>query len=359
MTLRYISFLLLLLTAASCKDDIDIKDFVQPAKLTIYAMPGTEDTTYIRISAGIPITDGNSSKEIPLISDAQVTYTVDDKPQHVDNLGRGLYRVVCRKEPGSRISIQASHPDYPTATAHTQIPEAVPVKILNTAQVSIYDDNSATMLSYDQIQASFKDTPGRHDYYAVQVIAQYFKGSAAVYKDREQAYFNNYSSFNTYSRKDYDSIRVVITDTLTQIVPINTAHEPALGTMTDIDDFFGYGNYFAWNFNIFDDALFDGQEHTLRLNVRNGLYSIPFSPLSYQYQVVLYRLSPEFFRYVHAINLQDNNDLSSMGLAQINMSESNIENGYGILGAWNSHASDMFRPAFIPSILFTKNYEER
>lgn len=60
----------------------------------------------------------------------------------------------------------------------------------------------------------------------------------------------------------------------------------------------------------------------------------------YKYQVRLYRVSPEIYRYAKAYNLERNNGLSSLGLAPVNFTFTNVVGGSGFFGAMTCTCSE-------------------
>lgn len=51
-------------------------------------------------------------------------------------------------------------------------------------------------------------------------------------------------------------------------------------------------------------------------------------------KIYLYALSPEYFKYLHALNKLNSNDLGSHGFSSIPLNFSNVNGGIGVVGGY-------------------------
>ena len=300
--IRYCLFLLLLLTIASCKDEVNLNSFKQESKLVVYCFPSPGDTTYLRVTRSIPVRYYADTVRIAHVDDASVVYTVNGTPCTATPVGQGYYRIVGQQRVGDNISLRVSAPNAQEVLATTTIPDTVAVTNIRVKPIEIKTDDSTEPESFMQVMATFTDDASTHRYYAVRVKC-------------------TTSATNSINEADF-------------IYPnIHTESEPLLSPLTDIDDQFGFSNSFYDDFNIFDDTSINGQTYTLRLNIR------PFvgpSWLNVFYQVELISITPEFYHFMTAINQYNNNELAQNGLSQIRPTVTNISGGLGLLGAWST-----------------------
>lgn len=84
---------------------------------------------------------------------------------------------------------------------------------------------------------------------------------------------------------------------------------------------------------LWSDAEFNGQEVSLSLEVWtyfDGIHNSKYDEVKERYKAVIYRLSPEFFKYAEAQNHLDNNMLAEIGLAPASFAYTNVTNGLGL-----------------------------
>ena len=124
-------------------------------------------------------------------------------------------------------------------------------------------------------------------------------------------------------------------DSLYSHPEVLTMSEPLLQPLGGMDSNFGYDNDYYQYFYIFSDEKIQGQTYTLHLNLNRWHDSdITFHFRPVHYQVELYHLTPEFYRYVRSINDVDNNELAEGGFAMIQPTFSNVCGGIGVVGGY-------------------------
>lgn len=289
---NYLLIMITVLVLASCKDDFTVDDIQASPKLVVYCMPSPGDTTKIQVSSSVPVTSKSLSKAIPqYVSNATIVYSVNGQQYPATSLGNGIYRIVAPQRTGDKIHLEVSADGFAAVSASTVIPDTVPIQKVKVGRISLYDSDYSGTRPYDQVTVTFTDDGATTDYYAV-----------AVWRNME-----------------------LVTD-------LNLKSEPALHPLTDTDVDFGFDEDFYNNFYLFDDRSFNGTTYTLHLNA--DVYS--YSGQEAIYKVVLYKLTPEYYHFIQAINTHNNSWLTDAGFTDIKPSAGNIVGGIGFLGGYST-----------------------
>ncbi|MGI6233123.1 MAG: DUF4249 domain-containing protein, partial [Prevotella sp.] len=339
----YIIVLLLMFT--SCKDDVELDSINSPAKLVVYCLPTEGDSCLINVSASVPVVKYSSSANLRHIDNANIDYRVNGTPLNVESLGNGCYMVRGRQKAGDKVSISVAADGYTAVSASTTIPTAVDVRDIEVRPVKIYDSEWEDFDDFNQVSATFTDDAGTHDYYAVRVMETIYSFYGTVTlkhsshpRDLEYREYRSFASYREYM--DYiDRYKDSLVDCSMEFtknvsyLPINTKSEDLLQPTSDLDDDFGFSNDYYQDFYIFDDTSINGRTYKLHLN-------IDVNQLSYfnntTYYVELYRLTPEYYRFIKSFNDVDNNDMKDIGISQIAPTRTDITNGIGLMGGWAS-----------------------
>ena len=298
---KYMLLVCMLLAVSGCRDDFDLDDISNKEKLVVYCLPSTTGTTYISVTNSMAI--------------------------------------------GKHAEANKMRAVYGTATASAVVPESIPVRLDRVQKVSLFDEDYMSTRDYYQLAATFTDPVESKDYYAVTVRAKHYKGDAygeLVNENGSRTLWipNDYNDY-LYWKEQYPQAEWTceISDSVVETKTIYTAKEPLLNTLTDIDTDFGYENSFYGNFYIFNDATINGQTYTLHLNTDSFGYGGAFN-FWHKYQVVLYRLTPEYYHFLKSLNDVENNDLAQAGFSLVSPTLHNISGGFGLLGASNSSESE-------------------
>ena len=312
--------LIAVIGTAGCKDSFDMGGLHEEAKLVVNCFPTVEDTTWIEVTHSIPVSNGsekNQWDDFLEVRDAQVIYKVNGEQRTVGwkdrvydkwNVPRvqARYYVTGSHQTGDRVEVEVSAPGYASVRAETVVGEAVPVVLQSIVKTKVYDDDWGGSRDVYQLTATFTDPAQTDDYYAVRVRCKHYKGPQL--------------------------------DSLYSHPAILTMSEPLLQPLSDIDENFGFDSDYYQNFYIFSDNDIQGQTYTLHLNlspyhVQSPLDSYNFRPV--QYQVQLYHLTRELYRYAKSINDIDNNGLAKVGFSMIQPTYSNVRGGIGVVSAYN------------------------
>ncbi len=340
--------LLLPLLLGGCKDDISLPTEGNSPKLVVYCFPSTADTTWISVSQSLPVRQYRDNVQVQLVSDARVIYTVNGQERTVVAMGNGRYYVAGRQRAGDEIALTVEADGLPTASAHTTIPDAVPISQPRHRTVSVYDDDFNMAEQYDQLMASFTDPPTTTDYYAVRVGMKNVKGWGMFHSEADTVWFNNEYDHQTLADQQWDSVEVHRTDSTYYYVKLNTKNEPLLAPLTQTDRDFGFDDNYYGLLYIFDDTAISGTSYTLHLNI--DLNDITGADnMETDERMELLHLSPEYYKFLKSVNAIDNSDLARYGLSQIMPTASNVNGGLGVVAGWNVSTTEWIN---------SHNYEE-
>lgn len=302
--------LVLLCLLSSCKDNFHLEDNGNVPKIVAYCFPSRTDTTFIDVSASSPIKANGNSNDIHPIDDANIIYKINDVPQKVSFRGKGTYYVVGASHAGDRISMEISAEGFAPVSAQTTMPEGTPISIDKVLDIKKYDSDYEDVRYFTQLQASFTDNATTKDFYALIVTN------------------------SSYYQSSYED--TILTVKESTVVELDISDEPVLHPLQDIDNDFGFSRNFINNLYYFNDAFFNGKTYTLHLNIPKFSY---YGDM----QVILYKISPEFYRFLKSINDMNNNDLAQKGFSQIMPTISNIKGGIGILAGCNESRSNIIK----------------
>ena len=306
--------LLLLVAAVSCEYNLDTilpKDDTGYIFMRALAMSG--DTTVIWLDPTIPV----GRTEIPDLEGVQLRLTADGREVALEREDGGSRYIMDGAwfaaegfEPGSRLEITASHPDFPVAKSSTVVPDVFPECSVKAERVpfdaedyvACSDMSGGNVYSHSQalhVTLAFKDNPSTLDYYGLRIVRSngYFL-SSQFYMDRNMADFS-----------------------------VNMANHIMILSPSDV-----FGPSAAYRFSpivAFSDEDFNGQDVTKE-------YFVPYfeddHKYHYTYHVELMKLSEGFWRNMEADFNYSWNNLSYYGQATI-YPYTNIIGGLGAFGA--------------------------
>lgn len=350
---KILFFLFLALSVMSCKDEFSVSNLPEAkAKLVVYCMPSTADTTYITVSRSIPLKQYNATQKNVLIDDAAISYQLNGQTMPVTALGNGRYRVVGKQKAGDKVQLRVEAQGLEAVEASTEIPQAIGISHLATRMVRMKEDPSSSVKDFLQLQATFTDPAETHDYYAVCVRRKMLRNfHVACYRNmggemqvvRVYYDYDEYLEDRKHNQWDSTSIEYQYDNFY---VPITTASEPLLNPLSDIDDDFDFSSDFYQNFYIFDDATINGKTYTLHLNIEPFVRAANMSDKAAKelkrlynieegVEVELYHITPAYYRFLQALNDVSNNSLAQAGLSNIRTTYSNVRNGMGICAGFN------------------------
>lgn len=318
-TIIYRAFILMLfcLALVSCKDDFDIQKLQDHSRLVVYCFPTEGDTTLVSVAKSLPVASvkGNVDTLSREKVDAHIIYKVNGVEQTVKRIANeeeaqlftrstksdvlsqlvGQYYVVGKQKAGDKISIQVSAPDFSSVSASTYIPEKVGVE-LGDVKLEMKSSDGYNPITIDRVEAVFHDNPSSEDYYSVKLKLQ---------------------------TKEASKSQMLLTE-----------NEPLLNKRTKIDDDFGMDDYVYFdNAYIFNDRTINGKTYTLHFDVLSNSYHNSFYRFSYV--VDLYKVTPEYYRFLKSINDAQSNSWADVDLMQVTPTYSNVKGGFGVVAGYN------------------------
>ena len=368
---KLLYFLLVSLLLVSCKDDFDISKLQDTPRLVVYCFPTVGDTTMIVVTKSVPVATAKGDREqlcrYPV--DAHVTYQVNGVEYPVKRIASveearrfsasdsnilleaicqqmvGQYYAIGKQKAGDNISVEVSAEGFQPVSAATYIPQSVKVGI---NELSFEEASSGSGL--DQILASFDDDGASKDYYSVKVMKTQTIGAAIGIDPSHSRYEEPVYVYDAYNYKaineetpgmiwNFDSLFQV-----SSAVSIDTEKEPVFKHTTKIDEDLGFDDYSYYALAyIFDDHLFNGKEYTLHLNLVSTIYGNHYYYYSgwdtmygYEYGVELYKLTPEYYRFLSSINSAQSNSWAEAGIMQVTPTYSNVKGGFGIVAGYHA-----------------------
>lgn len=348
LPLKGMGWLVVLLLFTACRDEFNLDKLQNASKMVLYCFPTTADTTYISVTTSVGVKRTTDTRQTQPLDDARISYTVNGEAREVQQAGDGMFFVVGRQQPGDRIGIRAEHSAYGVAEATATVPEAVPVTMERVVAIKEYDPDWYEARDFYQLQATFTDPATTEDYYGVRVCVKKYKGHGSAYYEGTEGeeggvsiYVGDYDTYQQFMKMypDYHW-SYELTDSIVEWPQVVTIDEPLLNPLSGIDSDFGFDNESYDNFYIFSDREISGQTYTLRLNIPTYTGRGEYDWGEERYQVVLYRITPDFYQFLKSYNDVANNELAQGGFSQVSPTRSNVSGGFGLLGsyaAWKSN----------------------
>ena len=367
---RILYLLALLLSLVSCRDDFDISKLQDSARLVVYSFPTEGDSTLILVTKSLPVatTKGFLEDLASQTVDAHIIYKVNGQECPVKRIERedeslqfcssgsmliGQYYAIGRQKGGDNVQIKVSAEGFPDVSASTYIPQGVDIQ----AEGMSIGKEKKDYYTYqtDKVLASFQDEGKSKDYYSVKVKRLQMQGTASfVYHrdngDIDTTYAENYWDYskivNNYPSGvwNFDSLHHVPSPQM-----LETDKEPVLNKSSKLDDDLGFDGYeYFDDAYIFNDQLFNGQKYTLHLVMLNFNYAGSYNynrswdgVFGYDYQVELYKVTPEYYRFLSSINNANSNSWAEAGIMQVTPTYSNVQGGFGVVAGFNTKVTSI------------------
>lgn len=350
----------------SCKDDFDINKLQDAPRLVVYCFPTESDTTLIAVTKSLPVTHvkGNYEAVVGTAVDAHVSYQVNGQEYEVEKITaekaphtltrtdsawwmEGQYYVVAKQKAGDKISLEVSADGVESVSASTYIPQAVKVSL-----DTVYASRSGEYP--DRLEATLFDDAKSTDYYALVDAYSMHQFGLAIGGNHENptiGFDTNYISDagNYFLNKDkYKFWNFSYLENKKLTTNIDVSGEPLFDKYSKIDEDLGFDDYsYFGGLYIFDDKRINGRPYTFHLktdgnnideNGRNHYGSLIYDNwdalFGCEYDLVLYTLTPEYYRFLSAINDAANNDWNDIGIIQISPTYTNVKGGLGIVAGY-------------------------
>lgn len=337
--LRYIVFLTAALAAASCMKPFDLKLDDEPI-IYLEAFPGVEDVVVFNIQPGYAYSNTALKPEFKpeihfTVNGEEIPVVLNEGSRFGDRFPETSYVADYKPVPGDRMTVEVHSEGFSSIYAQTSIPQPFPERKIDYRVVQTAERD------YNVIFVSFKDDADIPLAYGMQIHEEttYYKPDvepetyyylyagdqiADDYEFAPQSFEGITMNFNGWSvqRGDYiagwdDELFAGQDKTISMVV---NSYGPA-------DSFFEH---------TFDNPLYDESGEVI------GNY-----PGISHNKLLLYTMSPEFYKYAVAQELiLDNADFFA-GIAPSNFCYSNIKGGYGAFAGIYRVETDWITREFI------------
>ena len=292
------------LALQGCETRFELKGMSENPKIYVYGIAGMSDTTAIRVCKTVPLTgvtdpaDSREVSSIELTVDGKVV-TLSKADADTPGVPKGYLWTTEDIPGGSEVVLKASADGAEDVSSVFYMPEEIP------AFEVIYTSAPA-------FKFTFKDDGSTEDCYAIMVY-----GECTRVKDGE-------TTVNIRACDPYEPDEDFGMETRTDYLDV------------DMND----GTARLW-----PDTEFNGQEVSLSLEVWtyfDGIHNSKYDEVKERYKAVIYRLSPEFFKYAEAQNHLDNNLLAEIGLAPASFAYTNVNGGLGLFAGVSVAETEWF-----------------
>lgn len=310
-TTSVITLCFLLLLCSSCEEIIDFNGKQAQSKVVMncHVEPGGKVEIVLSPSKFIFGEKDDSEhsywtpgdiENINEIDKADITLTINDHNVRPERITAGYYEYQADAfQPGDKLAIHAEVGYFGTVTAEEVFPHAPQILSLDT--IRFFDKDEYTL--YMRALIKIKDTPGEKNYYRLllnRYVIYEFEGKEEL------------GPRYTYFAIDQDI---------------------AMSSLTNE----GIVDEDSNMFHIFPDDLFNGKEYTINIYfpLAQGSYLLKEKTLM---QFELQSLTESYYLYMRTLEQSYNSDVFSQPVRIY----SNVENGYGILGLYNSTFYDIY-----------------
>lgn len=353
-TLRLIVALAWWAGSAGCISERDIRIEPLPPRPVLNAVlrPDAPVTAYVSISSSEPLaskvrhlrpvteeetgeaeegTDAldNALIELRVNGNLRGTLRKDDRPGRYTFAG---YRPTAR----DRVEMTLYTPDFEPATASTRLPAPVELLAVDTL-FSRREDEWGKPRNYLDLRLSLKDLPGERNYYII--------------------------SFTPYQLWRKGALEIS-TDTLPQPPSLwLDLYSDRDFFLEKMEDGHTSGRFPAGRVSfLFADDWVDGKDFTLSFVLSGLHYSYRDDTLSCtnRCRIELRSISESYYLYCRSKILQKEQDdiLGETGLREPLPTYTNVQNGYGLLAAWQGTGFDLVFPFRADTIPPASPFEE-
>lgn len=283
------------ITACQLVVDVELPKF-EPS-MVINSVINADSTINVKVSRNRHILDPYytssfvSNARLSLYSNGHIVGYLSESMSQT-----GTYVSNFIPEPGVAYTLVAEHDSLPTAQATTMVPKKFIVPTVSV--VDVRQPNGSAMDYQSKMRLRFQDAAGP-DYYQV----------AIYYWARWQVGFDEEGN-PIWEERFYQ----------TYFEPINPE--------SDFEEY-SPGDFFS-------DELFDGKNHRIDFNVYSYAYDHENNePDTSTFLMDVRMISEEYYKYLASLQAQDNS--SGNIFAEPAPVFNNIENGFGIFGAFRSN----------------------
>jgi len=297
----------------SCENVVEIDVPQRPPQLVLNTYITSDSLWYVNLSHSKNVLDNSDYKEIAdaqvsIFEDGELVEVLDYQEVSTDNGNSRLYKSDNhRPQPGKVYRVEAQKSGYQTVWAETTLPDPVLIEDLtiDTSKIITRDYSSGYKLSL-----TFNDPADIRNYYQVELFAKTTRSQVVTYWDEDGNYKDSVQYYT-----DFSSIYI-------------EALDPSIS-----EEQYGYGNTVN-----FTDGRFNGSSYQFDFLI-DEWWVEPFinnssSDEEALFEIVLRNINEAIYLYETTADLQD--WYSGDPFSEPVPVYSNIENGYGVLGAYAS-----------------------
>lgn len=306
-----LSAAVMLSAAGSCTYDITLDGLDKEGKLYLICVPGGSDTTVFSLKATYPVSgDRRVTADVKTadvrLSSGGRTVQLLRSDGTLPGIAEGMYYTLEKFQSGETLEMEASVNGVPPVSARTSVPASFPrydVRI-EPVQLSGKDSGVKKGISF---RVTFDDREESR-YYGMQVMAR------LPSTDETDGYYEYYKS------PFYMDENTVFSN-LAPMLTISYTGASRLGPSSD-------SPMVLWDGNAATDV-----RKELVLDFLDSDSVLEGDMEKSEFKVIMYRLSPEFYRFAKASFVTDNNPLVNMGLSAPSFTYTNVSGGTGVFGA--------------------------
>lgn len=286
--------LVTLFSFISCEKEIEFNNEDLQPQLVLNTIINNDSEIYAYL-ARTSILNDVEGRDLSINEGTIVVYENGNLVSELINDGDGKY-ITAYKAKKAEYTFKASASNFEDVSGSTVIPEAVPIIAIDSIGTlnTNYDNKTIYQLTFD-------DPAGEKNYYSVKVSYTYFW----VDDNNDTIYEKNYVNIETVSSSLEDGeIEFEIFD------------DPEIDFMVYFEGLF------------FTDEEFDGKQHKFKFSAPEFLISNPY----HEVKIELNHHDYNSYLYQRSVSLQSN----SSAFDEPAPIHNNIENGFGIVGSYNS-----------------------
>lgn len=291
---------------SACEKDIEIEVEEGTDEMVFNAWFQVGEVPELEISKSVFIFDKGSSSivtnaEVKLYKNAELYGELGYNSENKRYTNNGLI-----VEEGGQYEIVAEHPKYGIVKSNVQVPVRLATTDVTLQYVNFLTEESPSQNYSGEIQINIKDPSGVRNYYLIRVLSI------------EESYNANFDQDTTYRFNYMTSLN------------------------TNDNQIYAVYQYGGGDLLLLSDDIFNGNEYTLKLSSYNDLRKDEqvYDSASYYkryHQIQFHQVNEAFYRYYISL---DNNQYPDVFTEPVQV-YSNVENGYGVVGASTKHVKDI------------------
>lgn len=332
---RLSSILLLLPLICGCEYEFDLKDLDEESRLQLISVSGMCDSTFFKVNKAAAV----NSHDTKVAEINQMEFMINGQAQKItgDSAdGSPYYIVDAPVKAGDKIAMRIKADGMKEVSSETVVPaKAEVLGIKHEFKKELVNDvfvaDTENFLIFD-IELAGKVT--EEDFFAVEIYTR--AKSKVIFEDghediNEHGYYQSIVDDSDFLSFESGNSSGWFNSSLYDLKFDNSSGGHYLFMTSGKSVVNGHlivKSYYSENYS-YDWEFYPPEDERL------GKMITGREEVEYRYRLVLYKVSPELYRYCKARNLQDNNVLIEVGLSPATFSYTNVVNGFGVVGAFS------------------------